>query len=317
MAHRSQVEEAWAQYLERRIGSVAASIPGRTDLAGGDAPSLHLPDGPTPTWLLLPIWLDQAWAKAPSGPPPGGALAEILWGQYALFLTIRIQDDLFDRQRDDLRLVYVADRFLLESQEAFQRVPGLDAAFWGFYRSCLRETVDGILEVGRLERAPGPFTAQHLSLHARVSAIFKVGVAAACRLHGREGDAAWLARLQDQLAIVSQIGDDLEDVAADLESGRFTWVGNTLLDAKVGESIPPDARTRRLAAGWMRPDRGATIVRELKRTVAAASAGVPESAPRRVRDLLHKLNAIPTEVEQGMHEARVRLVFGEVVARGH
>ena len=317
MARRSQVEEAWAQYLEWRIGSVAASIPGQTDLADGDAPSLHLPEGPTPTWLLLPIWLDQAWAKAPSGPPPGGALGEILWGQYALFLTIRIQDDLFDRQRDDLRLVYVADRFLLESQEALQRVPGLDAAFWGFYRSCLRETVDGILEVGRLEGTAGRFTAEHLPLHARVSAIFKVGVAAACRLHGREGDAAWLARLQDQLAIVSQIGDDLEDVTADLESGRFTWAGNTLLAAEAGETIGPDSRAGRLAAGLMRPERGAVIVEELRRAARAAAAAVPGSAPPPLRELVEKLGALPGELEQRMHEARVRSVFGEAVASGH
>jgi hypothetical protein len=311
------VETAWAQYLERRIGSVLASIPGQTDLRRGDAPSLQLPEGPTPEWMRIPIWLDQAWSQAPAGGVPGGPLAEVVWGQYALFLTIRIQDDLFDRQRDDLRLLYVADRFLLESMEAFQRVPGLDAAFWSFYRGCLRETVDGILETGRLEREAGQVTAEHLRLHARVSAIFKVGAAAVCRLHGHDGDMAWLAGLQDQTAIVSQIGDDLEDVAPDLEAGRFTWVGNTLLAAGAGETIAPDERARRLAAGFMRPERGAAIVAELRRAVRTAAAGVPESAPRPIRELVQKLDALPGELEQKMHEARVRSVFGEAVGSGH
>lgn len=293
-----------------------ASMPGQAGARRRDAPSLHLPHSQTPDWILIPIWLDQAWARRRSASRIGAALARILWGEYALFLSIRIQDDLFDEHRDDRRLLFVADRFLLESLESFQRFAELDDAFWAFYRSCVRDTVDGILEVGRLETEAGRFTRGHLGLHSRVGAIFKVGAAAVSRLRGHDRDMAWLSRLQDQLAIVSQIRDDLQDVAPDLKGGRFTWVGNTLLQARAGESIAPDQRARRLAAGFMIPERAAVIVEEMRRTVRAAAAAVPESAPRPIHDLVHKLTATPDEVERHMHEARVRWVFGDAVAEG-
>jgi hypothetical protein len=264
--------------------------------------------------MRIPIWLDEPWSGGHSGSPPGGDLAEVLWGQYALFLHVRLLDDLLDGQRDDLRLLYVADRFLLESLESFQRFPMLGDGFWTFYRGCLRATIDGILEVGRLEREPGGFRAEHLRLHSRVSGIFKVGTAAVCHLHGRDEDAGWLSHLQDQLAIMGQIGDDLKDLADDLKVGRYTWVGNTMLDARPGEVLTPDERASRLGERLMRPERGAMIVEELRRAARAAAAEVPASAPRPIHELVRSLGATPDALDQSMHEARVRLVFGDVLA---
>jgi hypothetical protein len=264
--------------------------------------------------MRIPYWLDEYWTEARTGSARGWDLAEILWGQYALFLFIRLQDDVLDRERDDLRLIVVADRFLLECLESFQRFPELNEGFWAFYRSCLRDTVDGALEVGRLEKEPGSFRSEHLGLHARVSGIFKVGTAAVCRLHGREEDVGWLARLQDQLAIVSQIADDLDDLGVDLRHGRYTWVGNTMLAVEPGELLTPDERASRLGAGLLRPERGAVIVEALRRAVRAAAAEVPASAPRQIRDLVERLGAMPDELERSMHEARVRCVFGDALA---
>jgi hypothetical protein len=304
----------WTRHLDRRIGAVLESIPGHADLRPGSAPYLRTAEGEIPTWVRIPIWLDASWAAERSDRPPGGVLADVLWGQYALFLHFRIQDDLLDGQRDDLRLLFVADRFLLEALESFQRLPELDARFWAFYRGCLRNTIEGAQEVGRLEKEPGAFRVEHLGLHARVSGMAKVGVAAISRLHRHERDISWLSCLQDQLAILNQVGDDLQDLAPDLKGGRYTWVANTLLAARAGKPIAPGERTRRLGEGLMAPERGAVIVKEIRRTVRAAAAAVPESAPSQIHDLVEKLNAMPDELDRSMHEARVRSVFGEALA---
>ncbi len=306
-------ELAWAQHLDRRISAVLESIPGFADLRPGRALGIRRSEGELPSWMRIPLWLDECWADARVGGVPGGDLAEILWGQFALFLFIRLQDDVLDRARDDLRLIVVADRFLVECLESFQPFPELNGGFWAFYRRCLRDTVDGALAVGRLEKEPGEFTAEHLGLHARVGGIFKVGAAAVCRLHGREGDAGWLARLQDQLAIMGQIADDVQDLGDDLQDGRFTWVGNTMLAARPGEAISADERAVRLGAGLMRPERGAAVVEELRRVARAAAAEVPDSAPRQIHELVLGLGAVPVELERTMHEARVRSVFGDLL----
>jgi len=270
----------------------------------------------TPAWISLPICLDQGWAVERSEPLPGDVLAEILWGQYALFLCIRLQDDLLDGARDDLHLILLADHFLMESLHAFQRFPDLDHKFWAFYRQSVRDTVNGYLEVERLEQEPGRFKRAHLGLHAQVSAILKLGAAAVGRLHARDQDLAWISRFQDQLAVFNQIGDDLEDLVPDLGDGRFTWVANTILAAKAGESLSPDERIRRLGEGFMLPERGEAIVEELRCTAQAAASEVPDSAPQAIHDLVQGLYANVDELDESMHEARVRRVFGEALGQG-
>jgi hypothetical protein len=308
-----RARKAWEAYLRHRIDSVLASIPGDTDGGHRGAAGI-LARAETPSWISLPMWLDQGWAEERRRPLAGGVLDELLWGQYALFLCIRLQDDLLDGARQDLHLILVADHFLLESLQAFQQFPELDHTFWAVYRGCVRDTVNGDLEVERLEQEPGRFTSAHLGLHARVSAILKVGAAAVARLHGREGDLAWLSRLQDHLAVFNQIADDLEDLVPDLMGGRFTWVANTILATEPGESLTTDARARRLGEGFMRPERGAVIVDEVRRIAHAAAAEVPASAPRAIHDLVQALVAAADELERSMHETRVRWVFGEALA---
>jgi hypothetical protein len=311
-----RAQRALEERLRRRIIAVLASIPGAIDGEHqGEASALARVDQ-TPGWISMPMWLDQAWAAERGEPIPTGALDELLWGQYALFLCIRLQDDLLDGARRDLHLILVADHFLLESLQAFQRFPELDDAFWALYRDWMRDTVNGDLEVERLEAAPGRFTTAHLDLHARVSAILKVGVAAVARLHGREQDIGWLSRFQDHLAVFHQIADDLDDLVPDLMGGRYTWVANTILALEPGESLTTDERARRLGEGFLRPERGATIAKELRRIAHAAAAEVPASAPQAIHDLVQGLRATADELERSMHETRVRWVFGEAVEQG-
>lgn len=308
----NRVAKAWEQYLRGRIGSVLASIPGAIDGPRRGEAGLQRVD-PTPNWISLPMWLDQGWAEERGEPLASDVLTEVLWGQYALFLCIRLQDDLLDGAREDLHLMLVADHFLLESLQAFQRFPELDDTFWAFYRECVRHTVNGDLEVERLEREPGRFTSAHLGLHAQVSSVLKVGAAAVGRLHGRARDVAWLSRFQDHLAVFHQIEDDLDDLVPDLMGGRFTWVANTMLAAEPGESLTPDERGRRLGEGFMRPERGEAIFEELRRIARAANAEVPPSAPQAIHEVGKALFTATDELERSMHEARVRWVFGEAV----
>jgi hypothetical protein len=243
-------------------------------------------------------------------------LARILWGQYALFLSIRIQDDLLDRQRDDLRLVFVANRFLLESLETFQSLTSLDSGFWDFYRECLRRTVEAILSVRHLESAPGRFRTEHLTLHAEVGSIFKVGVVAVCTLHGRRGEAEWMLDLLDHLAVISQIRDDLEDLEPDLKAGRFTWAANMLLDAARGDGVSSVKSRRLLGQSPLRSDRDELLLAELRRHAGLAAAAVPSRAPRAVHEMVGRLGCENDTLERGMHEARVRFVFGDALDSG-
>ena len=313
MGSGERVESTAASpYMARvyeRVREVLASFP--VDGAVEEALSSAFDAVPLiPPWFFLPISLDEAWRTHDAHDVPAPALEGILWGQYALFLHVRIHDDLLDGQRNDLRLVFAADRFLLESLDLFESLPGLNHEFRAFYLRCLRETVNGILEVARLESEPGRFQTDDLALHSRVCAIFKVGVAAVCHLYKRSADIGWLSALLDYVAVFSQIGDDVQDLAQDLEAGRFTWVGNMLLDIRPGESISRSELSSRLGEGLMLSNRGQVVIDELRRVARGAAAILPETAPGPVRDFVLRLGQQTSVLEEELHVARVRHVFG-------
>ena len=304
-----RAQQAWGQHLRRRIAAVLASIPG----GHGEEAGVLFQDEETPAWISMPMALDQSWSEERGQSLASGVLDELLWGQYALFLCIRLQDDLLDETGEDLRLILVADHFLIASLEAFQRFPELDDAFWARYRGWIRDTVNGDIEVEDLEADPGRFTKEHLGLHARVSAVLKVGVAAVARMHGRDEDVAWLSRFLDHAAVVHQITDDLDDLVQDLTGGRYTWVANTILALEPGASLESDECARRLREGFLQPERGAVIAEELRRIARDATAEVPPSAPPAIHEAAHMLHRSADELEQRLHMARVRWVFGETL----
>ncbi|MBW3555066.1 MAG: hypothetical protein KY466_16280 [Gemmatimonadetes bacterium] len=232
-------------------------------------------------------------------------------GQYALFLFIRIQDDLLDRHYHDLALQFVADRFLVESLEAFRRVPGLPSSFWTLHHRSLRETADGILEVRALEREPGRFQAEHLALHSKVGAIFHLGAAALSHAYRRPRDVEWITTVQAEIAIVSQLGDDLKDLPEDLAAGRFTFVANAVLALQPGAGQDPGEAIRRLGAALLRPAGTEPVFARMDHALGAAIAAVPTDAPAELRRWLDDLAAEARNARSGMHDLRVRAVFGD------
>lgn len=301
----------WMAGIHARVHGVLESLAAHIAAAEWSPPSEERLATPPP-WVLFPIWLDEAWRTDRSRAGHDHTLAEILWGQYALFLYIRIQDDLLDGQQKDLRMLFAADRFLLESVAAFRGLP-LNEEFHRFYFACLHETVHGVLEVLCRESTPGQFQKQDLGLHAQVGAIFRVGVAAVCQLHGRAPEFSRLSALLDQVAVFSQLGDDLKDAAGDLQVGRFTWVANVLLGVTPGEVMTSAEQGERLGMGLRNPERGLTVLAELRRTADAALDLLPNSAPPALRDWTRQLGHEVEVLDRCMHEARVRDVFGPVL----
>lgn len=258
-------------------------------------------------WLVLPECLDQAWGSGAS------RISEILWGQYALFLTMRLQDDLLDGDDNDPAMALVAHRALLESLEAFSGLPRLGPSFWALYRRALSDTLDGMLEARFIETEPGRFATRDLEVHARVCGIFRIGTAAVCHMHRRARELRWLLPLLDALAVTCQIFDDLEDLPSDLERGRYTWVANTFLGLAPGEALTPSGRRRRPVEAFMGNQRLATVRDRLRHLAKKMVRIVPKRAPSPIHDLVRDLSARPDAVVQCLHEARVRWVFGDLV----
>ena len=314
----TRVTEATAWYQQQCAERWAGVLAVHPELAGW----MQAVDGSAgegapgaPSWARLPVALASAWASADSF---SSELLEVLWGQHAVFYAIRLQDDLLDAHRGDLRLQFLADHFIVESLEALQPLRQLDAAFWAEYRAALRGTADGILEVARLQAEPGGFGAAHLQLHARVNAIFRIGTAGACWLHGRRQELDWIREFQAWLAVFDQIIDDLEDVQEDVAAGRYTFVANALVGARPGESLQPGAAAIRLHHGLLDPRAAEPIWAELRRAAVGAASCLPQEAPDEFVALASDMLSAVEHLQEIVHRSRVQLLFGpELTGRQH
>lgn len=194
-------------------------------------------DGEHPYWVLLPASLFRLYRRKLYGQACNSKfLYDILWAQHALFLSIRMRDDLFDGQANSPSLLIASDRLRLEAETMFSRYFERRPLFWKFYRNCLQSTERAIARVDRLQRLPIARSTKLLSEYAKVSAIFKVGSAAVCVKFERVKDYCHISRFADHMAIVGQILDDLEDFEEDLRRGRFNFVASCLLRGATEEA---------------------------------------------------------------------------------
>ncbi len=184
-----------------------------------------------PYWLLFPVWLARKYADAPSNRIGKGALNDILWGQYCVFLSVRIKDDLFDGQTSASSLLGAAEHFLNEASGVFSRCVGNGDRFWEMYAEHLRETSQAIIEVDAMQRLRRVSLRRMRDGHARVSSIFKIGSAAVCCLTDHPDHMTHVADAFDRLAIAGQILDDFQDIEEDFRQGRLNYAARFILGA--------------------------------------------------------------------------------------
>jgi hypothetical protein len=239
-----------------------------------------------PIWLRLPAWL----AARGRNSMDRTFLSDVQWGQYCLFLFVRIHDDVFDRHVTDPVFVYAADLLLIDSERAFARQFG-KSAFWPFYRDSLNTTLTAILEANALERRPQGLGGADTRVHARVASIFKVGAAAVCIKAGRPADLRRVGPFLDHLAIVSQMIDDLKDLRDDAIDGRRNSIATAIADPRRGLNA---------------------VVSDMRRHLRAALAAIKPlklpAAERHVAELLHGVEVLGL----GVHRMQVRAVFSRV-----
>ena len=189
------------------------------------------------------------------------SLEDILFAQCCLFLTVRIHDDLIDGQSRESWLILAGDDLLIEAQEQLARHIE-DAAYWSLFRRAVRKTLHGIAEVDRLQTQPSGMPASARRLYADVAAILSVGVGAVFARTGRLAEYPMFERLFADLAIASQVLDDLEDVEEDAQRGRLN-VAATIASVH---------------AGWLRAAVGRVSVERYSHAGWCSMARQPQSS---------------------------------------
>jgi len=295
------------RYLRRWPSDLASAIrrasgpPGAARRhPGGDAEG-------APYWVALPC-LAVGTIRTAEHARARRFLADVTWGQYCLYLAIRIADDLCDGDMPAGPAIWVAQHLFGEAVRAFQasvRAP----RFWPLFHTAVADTLDAIVQVDRLQRRPGRLSASRATLHARVSSVLKVGVAAVGLTYRTAGETAALLACADHLAIAGQIVDDLTDVDEDLERGRYNLVANLLRRGR--DRMSPRVLVRAAVSG----DGLDQVIGLLDRHVQRAAATVRAVNLPAVQAHVARVTIETTQLAEAIHRTRVEYIARAVWER--
>ena len=185
-----------------------------------------------PYWIFFPEWLEERYSPVRHSRSGGGFLDDIMWGQYCLFLFIRMQDDLFDGHLQHRDIIYLADQFLLECERQFHKHFSGNRGFWNSYRDLLQETTLAILEISKLQESFHSSADELLERYKRVNAVFKVGMVAFCSQHHKMNHIKYFGQFYDHMSMGSQILDDFKDIGEDVGATRFNYVVKRIVERR-------------------------------------------------------------------------------------
>ncbi|HVR71730.1 MAG TPA: hypothetical protein VMT87_12885 [Vicinamibacteria bacterium] len=259
-------------------------------------------DHESPYWTVLP----RALVRRSGIRVRGNLLRDVLWGQFCLFLFVRIQDDLFDGQASDRRLLYAADQFLIEAERAFERQFARSCRFWSVFHGALESTTRAILRIDRLQCQPEGRCGDLAAGYAEIAAIFKVGTAAICLKLRQPADLASLAQFADEVAIGGQIIDDLEDVHEDLGRNRYNYVAKRLLG---GRSTTPEEAARHITREIVLGDGASRILGDVQRHLERAAMVLESVDCPPARSQVDQAFRDLVRLKRALHRRSVQRVF--------
>jgi hypothetical protein len=174
-----------------------------------------------PFWLAFPVLLAGGTALRVS--IERQLLDDILWGEYCLYISFRIEDDVRDGQASDASLAAFGRIMKDRAWQAFAPHFSENDEFVRLFDSHVQETREGIAAAERLQEEFISEPDRLLPEYAHTGAIFRIGFSAVCLAGERQDILPLLSAAADYLAIGGQIVDDIHDCIEDLLAGRYNY----------------------------------------------------------------------------------------------
>lgn len=259
-------------------------------------------------WLSLPGWLAGHPRRAGRGRADSAFLRDVVWGQYCLFLFVRIHDDLFDGQARCPALVFIADDLLVEAERSFAKhLPR--GPFWTLFRDLLDTSLRTVLAIDALQRRPGGMGRESLSAYAQLASVLKVGAAAVCVKYHRAKDFARVSEFADHLAVANQIVDDVYDLEEDLARERFNFAANHFgIDA-----TDASGRSRRLAHSILIEDALGSLIHAVRHHLDGAAEAIEPVGMRQATALVDQARRDLRSFAGNVHCTRVGYLFNPLL----
>jgi len=274
--------------------------------------SMH-PGHTLPYWLLLPAWLTSAYndARPTTKTITGRTLNDVLWGQYCVFLSVRIQDDLFDRQTSFASLLFAGDQFLADACDVLFRHAGHSDRFRKIFIASLKETLRSIMEVDAMQRRTRVSLKALRTGHARVSSIFKIGSAAVCCLAERWRDFPKIAAACDELAVAGQTIDDFQDIDEDFRDKRLNYAARFLLGTSNPAAVGTKDTLHRIAERLLFSNRTDRLFTEIISHIQAAHEALAPLGLKETERYFDEYTRSLKRTASAVGRERVRRIFND------
>ena len=171
--------------------------------------------------LSFPLVLVPWWAEEALGGPDAGFQADLVYSAVAMYLFIRLLDDVMDDDGTaDPQLLPLAGVLHQEMQSAFQALFPVGSPFWGHFRRLWDQSAAvTVWDADALNISEDEF----LGTAGLKCVAAGIQVGAVCLRAGRpEAMTPWQA-LVEALSVWHQFGHDLFDWKKDQESGLTTY----------------------------------------------------------------------------------------------
>jgi hypothetical protein len=226
-----------------------------------------------------------------------------------------MHDDLLDGQTQESWLILAGDDLFIEAQDRLARHIS-DPAFWSLFRRAIRKTLNGIANVDGLQRRPSGMPASARQLYADVASILSLGVGAVFARTGRLSEYPTFERLAADLAIASQLLDDIMDIEEDAARDRLNVAATVLIGSNRVASRCRRASVRRHVLARSVLDGRATAVIDLARTHLKRAARTAErmKLPQAV-EYANRLLGQCDVMSKAVHHTRVDMLFAPLARR--
>ena len=260
--------------------------------------------GVLPYWLVIPQWLAGLFLKKQETNQK--FLLDVLFGQFCVFLAIKIHDDLYDGQTTDRSLLYAADHFLLSARGAFAPYFPSESIFWPFFDSSIAQTLNAIIAIDQSQLHGYGSRSSVAALITQEYAAVNIATYAICLRSKRIRSFRTIAQCMGELAFVGQVLDDLEDMMVDFQRGRINYAAQFLLGPSNDRKKNFAGRlTRRIILNGS-ADR---FFEMLQDHLQRASEIAETTAISMLVDYVGKHRTELTSIETQFHRKRVHLLF--------
>ena len=238
-------------------------------------------------------------------------LDDVLWAQYCLFLFIRIQDDILDRQAISPALIFGSDQFLFEAERVFLKYFDRASIFWDWYRMYLRKTISAILEVDWYQQSPRTSPKWLLNTYARVDSIFKIGPMAVCSHYNQMSDFPYVDKFADETAMAGQILDDLADLVEDLERQRYNYAANAILRKNKMRRGSKQSLIDQIVRGLLLTPIATKLLDEIRTHLQRAFDAIRPLGLNGPEALDRECHQEVESIHRSLHRRRVETIFGK------